>query len=155
MEQIINTPLLQEIKRLCPKEGILSINAENAYCYLKLQDDFLINLFPSLTESIKDLIKLPDYFSGDNIGAHISVIYPEEVKTESMKATIQQNAFEKQHTFQVLELIKMPMPKKTYYVLSVAAPSLTAIRTTLGLPSLLNFRGLWVPFHLTVAIGNL
>jgi len=152
MELIINPPLIQTIKRLCPQQGLLCINLENAYCYLKLEDDFLIDLFPRLKETIKDPIKLPDYFSHGDIGAHISVIYPEEINTPEKKASIQKNTFELKHTFQILELIKMPLPHKTYYVLSVLAPSLTAIRTEFGLSPLLNFRELWVPFHITLAV---
>jgi len=151
VELIEDPGLLNTLSNLCPREGSFCINLESAYCYLKIDDRFVLEFFSHMKEKLKE-IELPTYFSNPTIGAHISIIYPEEIKTEDMQDMLKNESQASLHTFDVSQFIKISVFNKTYYVLSVLSPSLETVRKKYELPTLLNFKGLLVPFHITLAI---
>jgi hypothetical protein len=152
VESIEDPILLNDLINLCPRQGSLCVSLESTYCYLKIDDRFILESFPRIKEKIKEEIELPTYFSTLSIGAHISIIYPEEIKTEGMKDNLKNENQDSLLAFDISQLIKISVFNKTYYVLSVISPSLEAVRKKHSLPSSLNFKGLLVPFHITLAI---
>lgn len=91
----------------------------------------------------------PDYFTKNNIGAHISMIYPEEyeeVKGENL---------DQLHYFKVLGLFTAELDSKRYYVLGIEAPTLLNLRKSYGLSSKLCIKGYWVDLHMAIGVQPL
>jgi hypothetical protein len=122
--------------------GILAVTNKNLI-YLDISDDYIHQLFP-LLDNKNNLILKPDYFNKYLIGAHISVIYPEE------NTVIDPIEFGKHHNFSIKHLCTMQISAKTYYVLTVESNSLLELRKKYNLPDKLNFRGYNVEFHITI-----
>jgi len=136
-----------------PNTGILKVDPIYSYCYLKVHDDFIHTLFPMIGE---ENIQMPDYFSERTsfLGAHISLVYPNESKSKEIKSDIMNDKIDHAHSFQVVSLIKAKVYSKIMVGLVVDAPSLEQIRKKYGLSSELNYNGVIVPFHITLAWGN-
>ncbi len=118
------------------------------YCYLKVDDAYIHAIHPLLAEYGQ--IEKPDYFSAVNpIGAHISVIYPEDEITPRSENIAQI------HTFSLSKLIKVQLGIMEYYALSVISPSLTSLRKAHELPAKLSFKGQEIGFHITVGVRKL
>jgi hypothetical protein len=77
--KIINTPLLIVAASQLSPAGKLAVSHNNL-TYLNIDDNYIHQLFPLLKNQE---IKKPDYFGDDSVGAHITVIYPEENKVIS------------------------------------------------------------------------
>lgn len=137
--KLANPNLLKAAHHL-PAKGRLAIS-ENKLVYLDIDDDYIHQLFPYLKN--QSIIK-PDYFGEKSIGAHITVIYPEEQKT------IKQKEFNQEHLFSIKELVTAEIGPKLYYVLLVESPSLLQLRKKYNLPDLLNFKGYSIGFHITI-----
>lgn len=144
-EKIILTELpskaaLQVVKAL-NTEGVIQQRGD--YCYLKIDDNYIHHLQPILTEYGN--IAKPAYFAPlEDIGAHISIIYPEE--------GIVQNDVGQKHTFSICGLIKAKYGMQEYFALIVNSPSLAAFRQTHHLAAKPTFKGQEIMFHITVGV---
>jgi hypothetical protein len=72
----LNTPAIINAAPHLMRKGQLAISSNNLV-YLDVDDAYIHELFP-LAESAN--FKLPDYFGEGSVGAHITVIYPQECK---------------------------------------------------------------------------
>ena len=142
MNQIIITPLknakLLATAKLLPQQGILRLSHEKLL-YLDIDDRFINELHPLIGETE---VEKPDYFS-IGMGAHISIIYPNEGKEI---AFIENQAFK----FQVENFFKAQTPHAIYFAISVFSSDLINIRRTHCLEDKLNFKGFGVPMHITI-----
>ncbi len=134
-----NPTLLSAARHLAAK-GRLAIS-DNKLVFLDIDDDYIHQLFPTLKQP--SLLK-PNYFGEKSIGAHITVIYPEE------QVIINKDELNQEHFFSIKELVTAEIGKKLYYVLLVEAPTLLKIRKKYNLPELLSFRGYSIGFHITI-----
>lgn len=141
ISQLHNPRLLYKAREL-DASGRIAISSRQL-TYLKVDDAWIHELFPCLPDP---LIQKPDYFGEDAIGAHISIIYPEENKA------IRQDDLDQKHQFKIRYPAKATLQKKSYYVLIVEAPSLTKLRKKYGLPERLCFKGYFISFHITLGV---
>ena len=140
----LERPDLIKEANLLPCYGVLKKTLSN-YLYLDIDDRFIDQIFPLLG---KPELTKPDYFT-DYIGAHISVVYPDE--SIAIKDKI--NLFET-HYFKVEGIFYAKIANKTYYALSVNAPSLSLIRKQMSLQIKPCFKGYMIDFHITIAINK-
>lgn len=147
------TPLM--VKTLTCKAAIIKARTLNPqgvlqqlehYCYLSIDDDYIHAIYPLLPVN-NNMIK-PAYFAPPNpIGAHVSVIYPEE------NVALNPLMIGQKHSFTVDELISASYGLKEYIALSVSSPSLVAVRQTYGLASKPTFKQHTIVFHITVGMS--
>lgn len=124
------------------------IEQTDEYCYLNIDDGFVHSAFPQLA-AFGDGIQKPDYFhASDAIGAHISVIYPEE-HVELLRENMGQI-----HHFQLGRLIKAQYDVSTYFILSVISPSLNCLRQMHHLAVQPTFKGQQIMFHITIGVRH-
>ncbi len=117
-QDIDNPKLFKHAKNKLPLSGILKQNALGTYYYLKVHDDFIFELLPLINATN---LSAPDYFQpACNIGAHISVIYPEEMPLEKIKI----DELEQSFSFEIMRLLKAFVFNKTVLLLSISSPSL-------------------------------
>ncbi|HXH54374.1 MAG TPA: hypothetical protein VNK03_01330 [Gammaproteobacteria bacterium] len=144
-KEISNPRLLEYAKNKLPLHGTLKQDMTRTYCYLKIQDSFIFELFPLIK---KPGLSIPNYFPPRyDTGAHISVIYPEEMPSEKMKI----DELEQPFYFKVTGFLSISVFNKTFFALTVSSPSLNQLRLKYKLPTKLNYRSLLVPFHITIA----
>lgn len=163
IEKIDHKPLLDHASKLLNRGTLES--TDNMYHYLNVVDEFILELFPLIQE--KDVV-IPDYFPPhSDIGAHLSVFYPNELNplnegnegnglNEFNERIVPINVTEKgqSFSFEVKNLIKMHAFDKTYYALMVFSKDLEALRIKYGFNKMLNFKGVMVPFHITIGKRN-
>ena len=143
-EALCNDKILQHAKGFA-KQGTL--NQQDNYCYLKVNDNYIHALYPFL--SIYGDIKKPNYFnSPDGIGAHISVIYPEE----GIKPVIT-SSFHK-HDFSVVQFGVANYQQKSFYVLIIHSYALERIRKQYMLHPMPLFQKQRIFFHITIGVGT-
>jgi len=124
------------------------IEQSDDYCYLKIDDRFIHAIYPLLADY--GGVEKPDYFNPpDYVGAHISVIYPEE-RTRLYPENIGQI-----HLFNMGNLIKAQYGSTEYYALSVTSPSLSNLRHAHHLSPKPTFKGQKIRFHITVGVKML
>jgi hypothetical protein len=141
-----NPELIRIAQTEIPHSGVL-LQTENGYTYLKVSDDFIHRLHPLIKET--SIVK-PDYFSeGTATGAHISVVYQNEIERP-----VCTNDIGKRFKFSINDLWYLRLGAKRYIALSVSSPELSSLRVAYGLSTDLNFRGIRVNFHLTVGVGE-
>jgi len=127
-------------------QGILN-QTKAGYVYLKVDDRFIHTLFPLLQTTQK---KLPPYFEKPyNIGAHISVIYKEEIKNLQPIAEIGSTFH-----FNILELCEIKMNEKIFFALIIEAHELITIRKKYGFSEKPVYHGIPVDYHITIAMGG-
>jgi hypothetical protein len=141
---ILTIPALLEAARHLPKQGHLVLT-ENNLLALKIDDAYIHQLYPLLA-SVS--ISKPAYFTAQGIGAHISVIYPEEHSNSIDKACLGQ-----QHAFTLNVLVKAKIGHKYYFALTVHAPSLLLLRRQYHLSDQLLFKNCLVDFHITIGVS--
>lgn len=142
-ELLINKELMDFAQKNLICDGKLYKN-DDGYLYLKINDDFIYKLFGFVCASDK---QLPDYFSeSKNTGAHISVVYP----GETLKI-FQYNSLGQTCEFVLGSYFRAQIQNKIYFGCTIESPKLKQIRTDFGLGSQLNFKGIYVPFHFTIA----
>lgn len=117
--------------------------SENNLFYLNIDDNYIHQLFP-LLEATR--VKKPDYFGEKSVGAHITIIYPEENKN------IKIDDLQQEHSFFIKDIVTAEIGKKTYYVLLIESPSLLKLRKKYSLPELLSFKGYSIGFHITIGV---
>jgi len=120
-------------------------NARDNLTYLNIDDDYIHALFPFLANK---QVCLPDYFSKDLIGAHISVIYPEE------NTTIIQSDLGQIHYFTIKEIYTTELDLKQYYLLLIESPCLVAFRKKYDLASKPCFKNHVIEFHITIEVSS-
>lgn len=125
-------------------QGNTELTENNLFC-LKIEDNFIHQLFPLIQDNH---VKKPNYFGERSIGAHITIIYPEENKK------IDKNDIKKEHSFFVKDFVTAEIGEKIYYVLLIDSPSLLKLRKKYHLPDLLSFKGYSIPFHITIGVFN-
>lgn len=144
-KEICNPTLLEYAKNKLPLQGTLKQNDTGSYCYLKIEDDFIFELFPLIKEPG---LSIPDYFPPkQDTRAHISIIYPEEMLPEK----INMDELEQSFSFEVTGFLRISVFNKTFFALAVSSPLLKQLRLKYNLSTQLNYRGLLVPFHITIA----
>jgi hypothetical protein len=138
----LNHAKLIQSAQLLSAKGKLAIY-DNKLVYVQVSDEYVHQLFPLLEE--ENIIK-PDYFTEKPIGAHITIIYPEEYKKTDAKD------LGLEHPFLVKDLVAAKINKKTYYAILLESASLLQIRKKYGLPELLSFKGYRIGFHITIGV---
>lgn len=135
--QIKNEKLIEAAK-LLPSHGNIKLSP-GKLLYLDIDDRFIHDLHPLIDQQN---VKKPDYFSM-GIGAHISIIYPNE---ENQLSFIENQSFE----FKIGHFFKARTYFSTYFVLTVFSPELIKIRYAHDLEKRLNLNGFIVPMHITI-----
>lgn len=138
----LNAPAIINAASHLKQRGQLA-NSKNNLVYLDIDDAYIHKLFPLLQEH---QIKMPDYFSEESAGAHITAIYPEEGKR------INKDDLGIEHDFSIKSVVIAEIGKKNYYVLLAESPSLLQLRRKYNLPDLLCFKGYSVGFHITIGV---
>lgn len=138
----LNLPKLIEVARRLPSKGSTHTTENKLFC-LDIDDEYIHQLFPLLEGR---QIKKPEYFGEKSVGAHITIIYPEERKN------VHVNDLQKEHRFFVKDIVTAEIGKKLYYVLLIESPSLMKLRNKYGLPDLLCFKGYSIGFHITIGV---
>ncbi len=82
------------------------------------------------------------------IGAHISIIYPEE------RVSINPEEIDNLFSFEIDGLFKAYLQGKKYYVLKVISQDLVKFRLKYGLSHKLLFKGCFIDPHITIAVGG-
>lgn len=142
--QFSNPIALHTAKTFCTT-GIIHVQGQ--YCYLKVDDEYIHSIYPLLAQHA--LLEKPSYFtSADDIGAHISIIYPEE------HITVQEKYHHQVHPFSITGLITACYENTTYYALSVVSPSLVTLRRQHLLASNPTFKGQEIVLHITVGVAK-
>ena len=139
--EINNLALLNQTMKL-DKTGKIAVS-KNQLTYLKIQDAGVPDLFPYLQTHEANK---PNYFGEESVGAHISVIYPEE------NTVIGKDELDKEHHFEVKNIVNAALGLKNYLALMVESPSLMKLRKKYGLTESLNFKGYSIGFHITVGV---
>jgi hypothetical protein len=139
----LNLPRLLDAASCLPSTGKLALSG-NGLIYLDIDDKYIHQLLPLLQNQ---QIKKPDYFFEGGVGAHISVIYPEENKQFN-----QENLGKKSH-FSVEDIVMAEIDLKQYYILLVQSPFLIQVRKESGLSKLLNFKNYLIEFHITIGVA--
>lgn len=146
--KINNENLINYAKTQLDNKGILHCTKKEPYCYLKISDDFIHKLYPFLP---KMGVAIPNYFNfAGAVGAHISVIYNQEMQQEILI-----NELGNTISFTPENLYCIEVFNKRLVVLIVHALDLDSLRQKYGFPQKLNYHGLLVPFHITIATGSL
>ena len=128
-----------------PKSGVLRLS-KNKLCFLDLSDAYIHQLFPLLAGTPA---QKPDYFGEGGIGAHISVVYPEESRS------VPEEYLGQTHAFRVTGAFTADLGLKRYYVLGVEAPDLLRLRRKLDLPDQLAFKNFYIDLHITIGVSML
>lgn len=118
--------------------------SKNNLTYLKVDDQMIHQLFPLLPQN--DLLQKPDYFGVEGVGAHISLIYPQE------QILIEESDLNQVYDFTIKGFCKAVLGAKTYYVLRVKSDALVALRQQYGLPEYCCFQSYAVDFHMTIGV---
>ncbi len=140
---IPNNELIETAKTL-PRLGALKVSDERLV-YLDIDDNYIHELFPLIDYPG---VNKPDYFAA-GIGAHISIIYPNEYNYALIE---KQSMFQ----FEVNHLFMAKTNDAIYFALSVNAPDLLTIRRKNNLSTKLNLNGYRVDMHITIGkIENL
>lgn len=141
----LNYPKLTKLANTFSKVGCLEISQDNLI-YLDIEDNFVHDLFPLL--HLPDVHK-PDYFGQNLIGAHISVVYPEE------NVMVADEDMHQEHTFEVVGVYSAIRNEKKYYVVGVKSDSLHNLRIRYGLPEKPCYKNYGVDFHITIGVKPL
>ena len=139
----IECPEVLEQADMLDKTGIVAIN--DAYAFLKINDDFIHKLQPKLT--VFGEVKKPPYFGEQyDTGAHISIAYPEE------GLVIDHGLIGQEHVFKIKELCVVRFEFKEAFVLFVECDSLIDLRSSCGLPEELLYKHNKVGLHITIGM---
>ncbi|STX29286.1 Uncharacterised protein [Legionella beliardensis] len=136
----LTAPRLMSTAAQLSLQGKLAISANNLV-YLDIDNNYIHHLYPLL--GLPQVV-LPNYFNQDGIGAHISVIYPEELHSVSVQEL--GNTYQ----FSIQELVSAQFEHKIYYVLLVKSAELLELRRRYHFKDYLNFKGYKIDFHITI-----
>ena len=150
MEHISLTPIensvLLEACQTLPLSGPLRINAKG-FVYVTLHDDYIHKLHPLLQQALPYYVGKPNYFEPPkDVGAHISVLYDQEVRSPiRLKPYLDQTV-----SFEINQLCRADFEEKQYFCLTVNAPKISELRANLSLPTLLQYKNVMIPPHITI-----
>ncbi|CEG58221.1 hypothetical protein [Legionella fallonii] len=140
----LNNDKLLQAARALELSGILARSTNNLI-YLDIDDAYIHHLYPLLNQQ---QATKPNYFGPSLIGAHISVIYPEET------FIFDEKDLGKKYQFKIRELVIAEINLKKYYALLVDCPDLLKLRNKHGLSEQLNFKGYWIDLHITIGVSR-
>jgi hypothetical protein len=153
MLKFMNSPLITKLQIPQLMNAALNLrlngktaNSENNLAYLDIDDAYIHELFPLVPD--KKAIK-PDYFAAGGVGAHITLMYPEEgkkIKKEDIGQT---------YNFTIKDFVSAKINQKIYYALLIESPTLLQLRKKYSLPDQLCFKGYAIGFHITIAAKQL
>jgi hypothetical protein len=127
------------------QKGILK-QKDNGYLYVEVSNDFIDETLP-IIEAPGKIVPPRHYTSKKGIGAHISVIYENELILNEIWEI---KELGKEFTFKVMELRTVKLNKenkiKKLWLLAVSAPELEKLRESYGLPTRLKNHD----FHITI-----
>lgn len=114
--------------------------------YADLDDSYIHKVFEVIQSNE---LEKPDYFSEDThfIGAHISIIYPEENATAP-------NLPSTSIDFKIEGLFRADFKEKKYYALKVSSTFICQFRAKNNLPEKLILNGFPIDPHITVAVSK-
>ena len=138
----LNIPAINNKIKLLPAVGKICLSPQNL-CYLNINNDYIHQNFLYLNIPA---IQKPDYFGPTGIGAHISVIYPNENKALNLIFLGQE------YDFTVYDLVEAEIHLKKYYILLVESLALIQLRKKHGLQDKLNFKNYSIGFHITIGV---
>ncbi len=128
-----------------PRKGVLC-KLDTGYVYLKVSEAFRDQLIPLIEAPIKQRLSLERRV--DDVGAHISIVYPDEIQTAFEVPDLGRSVdFE----IQGLDLYTATVHGGSYLVLLVKSVELEQIRVALHLHKEHFYYGIQVPFHITLA----
>lgn len=143
-KETVETPaswdqVVEHAKKNLPQEGVL-IQKTDGYVYLKVDDNYIHQLFPLLGLEEEGYTEPPYFRSKEAPGAHISLFNESE--------RIRPEEIGKIFPFTLEKIVIVKPAKDTYYaVLQVNAPALEALRKKYGLnPKLQGHE-----YHITLA----
>ncbi|MBA3720946.1 MAG: hypothetical protein H0W88_00925 [Parachlamydiaceae bacterium] len=126
-------------KNNLPQNGILKEDPDG-FVYLKVDDGYINQLFPQL--HVRNYVKPPFFRRPDAPGAHISVIYVEELRRIGKIKEIGSS-----YTFTIKSLAFVPPQTGEFIILQVESPELDNLRSSYGLsPHLKGHQ-----FHISIA----
>lgn len=135
--------ILNYIEKKLPHSGTL--RSSDGFVYVDLDDEYIHGLIPFIQQ---DGFQEPPYFGEAGlVGAHITVIYPEEVAKYGVKE-IRESGEVISFVPQKCQVVHPPKWKQIdeVYFIVVEAPQLDKIREKYGLPKRK------VPFHITIGV---
>ncbi|CAN5258890.1 hypothetical protein BH10PSE19_BH10PSE19_20820 [soil metagenome] len=127
--KVLDNPTLIKAAEALPQQGVLRQDA-NGYVYLVVSPDYISKLFP--------LLSMPQVSKNDALsGAHISIFYPKEAQRRKIGALPEVG---KTFNFKITGLSRIDVKRcvneddgnRTWYVLTVESPELTALRERFG-----------------------
>lgn len=143
--QVENQPHVIEQVVQYEQKGILK-QKDNGYLYVEVSKDFIAATLPIMDVPGK-IVPPRHYTSKKGIGAHISVMYENELILNEIWEI---KELGKEFTFNVIELRTVKLNKdnkiKKLWLLAVSAPELEKLRESYGLPSKLKNHD----FHITI-----
>jgi len=139
----LTLPKLLQLANTLNPSGHLVVTPSKLVC-LDIDDAYIHQLFPLL--KIANAVK-PNYFNEGGIGAHISVIYPEE------QVVLDSQDIGTEHSFKVTGIFSTVIEQKKYYALKVQATTLLDIRKHYRLSKQLNFKNYGIDLHITIAVA--
>lgn len=129
---------------LLEQRGILK-QKENGYIYIEVVDDF-IELSVPLIEAPGEIVYPHEYTTKKGIGAHISVMYENELDEDIREI----KELGQEFTFTIIDIRTVKLGKdntaKKLWLIALSAPELEILRESYGLSSLLNGHD----FHITI-----
>ncbi|CUI17753.1 hypothetical protein PNK_2150 [Candidatus Protochlamydia naegleriophila] len=133
--------ILEAAQKL-PQSGVLKKNWDG-YIYLKVDDDYIHQLFPLIHEN--GFHKPSSLHRPSRIGAHISVFYKDEAASRKPITEVGQS-----YSFRVKNFTHVSTKQKDYAIIEVDSPELEKLREKYGLPpKLFNHE-----FHITIGDKN-
>lgn len=138
----LSVPKLFDTVAQLPTIGQLKMNSLGL-TYLDIDDNYIHSVFPLIQDPTATK---PEYFGEDLVGAHISVIYPEE------EIICHKEDLNKEHHFAITGLFSAVLEGNKYYALKIKSPSLISVRRRHGLTDKLFFKNNWIDLHITVGV---
>ena len=141
--KILDIPEIITASSHLAQNGKLVIS-DNNLVYLDIDNEYIHQLFHLLQNQ---QIKKPDYFAYEKpVGAHITVIYPEENRK------IYKEELDQEHVFTIKDIVTVEIDTKTYYAILVDSSSLLQLRRRHALSDMLCFKGYSIDFHITIGV---
>lgn len=135
--------VLQYAEKSLPHSGVLQNSS--GFVYVKVDDEYIHKLIPYIQ---KEGFEEPPYFGNENlVGAHITVVYPDEMKTFEIKE-IQESGKIIHFTPKRCEIVQPPKWQdiEEVYFIVIESPELDLIRAKYGLPKR------EYEFHITIGV---
>ncbi|MGD0665506.1 MAG: hypothetical protein ABSA17_07285 [Rhabdochlamydiaceae bacterium] len=142
-EAFLDTDVLTHVQSELSLSGVLE--SSGRFVYVKVDDDYVHKLVAIIEK--EGFVEPPYFGSSDLVGAHISVIYPDEVQMYGI-GEIEERGKVISFIPKECKVVHPPMWKgiDEVYLLVVEAPELEQIRAKYGLPKQKY------DFHITIGV---